>query len=218
MNAHISNIARTCYFAHCGLASIRWFLTCAATVTPLLAFVLSRIDLCNTLLFASTHNVTSHVQRIQNYADAEFVFLPMSSKIAIYFISFHWLSVNVRSTCKIVCLCYHCNCSTAPSYVTDKLQKSRLSLATHHPAQTPCLYSIAMHTVRHNLVIARFGLHHCLPGTPLQMMSCEPDQYYHICLVPVPFRLRKLHFLFDHCAYVHGLALLFFGWRIKKKH
>ena len=35
----------------------------------------------------------------------------------------HWLPVKVRSTYKIVSLCYHCHSSTAPSYVADMLQK-----------------------------------------------------------------------------------------------
>ena len=68
MNAHVSNIARTCYFELCCLASICRFLTSIATATLVSAFVLSRIDYCNSLLFGSTHDVTSHLQRIQNYA------------------------------------------------------------------------------------------------------------------------------------------------------
>ena len=53
MNAHVSNIARTCYFELCRLASIRRFLTSTATATLVSAFVLSRIDYCNSLLFYS---------------------------------------------------------------------------------------------------------------------------------------------------------------------
>ena len=68
MNAHVTNIARTCYFELRRLASIRRFLAGSATVTLVSAFVLSRIDYCNSLLFGSTHDVTSHLQRTQNYA------------------------------------------------------------------------------------------------------------------------------------------------------
>ena len=68
MNAHVSNIARTCYIELYRLASICRFLTSTATVTLVTAFVLSRIDNCKSLLFCSTHDVTSHLQRIQNYA------------------------------------------------------------------------------------------------------------------------------------------------------
>ena len=126
MNAHVSNIARTCYFYVRRLAYIRIFLTSTATAALVSAFVLSRIDYCNSLLFGSTHDVTSHLQRIQNYAARVILCLPMSSSITIHLKSLHLLPVKVRSTYKIACLCYHCHSSTAPSYVTDMLHSKPL--------------------------------------------------------------------------------------------
>ena len=123
MNAHVSNIARAELRR---LAYIRRFLTSTATATLVSAFVLSRIDYCNSLLFGSTLDVTSHLQRIQNYAARVILRLPMSSRITIHLKSLHWLPVKVRSTYKIACLCYHCHSSTAPSYVTDMLHKKPL--------------------------------------------------------------------------------------------
>ena len=67
--------------------------------------------------------MTSHLQRIQNYAARVILRLPMSSRITIHLKSLHWLPVKVISTYKIACLCYHCHSSTAPSYVADTLQK-----------------------------------------------------------------------------------------------
>ena len=128
MNAHVSNIARTCYFELRRLASICRFLTSTATATLVSAFVLSRIDYCNSLLFGSTHDVTSHLQRIQNYAARVVLRLPKSSSITIRLKSLHWLPVKVRSTYKIACLCYLCHSSTAPSYVTDMLHKQPLHI------------------------------------------------------------------------------------------
>ena len=49
-NAHVSNIARTCYHELRRLASIRRFPTSTATATLASAFALSRIDYCNSLL------------------------------------------------------------------------------------------------------------------------------------------------------------------------
>ena len=156
MNAHVSNIARTCYFELRRLASIRRFLTSTATATLVSAFALSRIDYCNSLLFGSTHDVTSHLQRIQNYAARVILHLPMSSSITIHLKSLHWLPVKVRITYKIACLCYHCHSSTAPSYVADMLHKSHRTPASLTPAHTPCLFSIDQHRVRQHLVIVHF--------------------------------------------------------------
>ena len=88
-----------------------------------LLLFLSRIDYSNSLLFGSTHDVISHLQRIQNYAARVIFCLPKSSNITTHLKSLHWLPSKVRSTYKIACLGYHCHISTAPSYVADMLQK-----------------------------------------------------------------------------------------------
>ena len=123
MNAHVSNIARTCYFELLRLASIHRFFISTATASLVSVFVLSRIDYCNSLQFGSTHDVTSHLQRIQNYAARVILLLPRSSSITIHLKSLHWLPVKGRSTYKIACLCYHCHRNTTPSYVTEMLHK-----------------------------------------------------------------------------------------------
>ena len=126
MNAHVSNIARTCHFELRRLASIRRFLTSTATATLLSAYVLSRIDYCNSPLFGSAHDVTSNLQRMLNYAARVILCLPKSSIITIQSKSLNWLPVKVGSTYKIACLCYHCHSSTAPSFVTDMLHRKPL--------------------------------------------------------------------------------------------
>ena len=183
MNAHVSNIARTCYFVLRRLASIRKFLTSTASATLVSAFVLSRIDYCHSLLFGSTHDVISHLQRIQNYAARVILRLPKSSSITIHLKSLHWLPVKVRSTYKIACLCYHCHSSTAPSYFTGMLHRKPLYTATLAPAHTPCLFSIDLHTVRQHLVIVHFLFLLLLSGTLFQMISGVPHHCHHLSLV-----------------------------------
>ena len=138
MNAHVSNIARTCYFELRRLATIHRFMTIIATATLVSAFALSRIDYCNSLLFGSTHDVTSHMQRIQNYAARVILRLPKSSSITTHLKSLHWLPVKVRSTYKIACLCSHS--STAPSYVADMLQKKPSHTRNSHS----CSYTMPL--------------------------------------------------------------------------
>ena len=113
-NAHVSNIARTCYFELRRLLSIRRFLTSTATASLVSAFVLSRIDYCISLLPGSTHDVTSHFKWKQNYAARVIFILSKSSNTTIHLKSLHWLPDKVRSTYKIDCLYYHCHSSTAP--------------------------------------------------------------------------------------------------------
>ena len=123
INAHVYTIAWKCYFELRCLSSIRRFQTSTATATLVYAFALLKIDCCNSLLFVKIPYVSSHLQRIQNYAAREILRLPKPSSITTHLKTIHWLHVKVRSTYKIACLCYHYDSSTAPSYVTDMLQK-----------------------------------------------------------------------------------------------
>ena len=183
MNAHVTNIARTCYFELRRLASIRRFLTSTATDTLVSAFVLSRIDYSNSLLLGSTHDVTSHLQRIQNYAARVILCLPKSSSITTPLKSLHWLPVKVRSIYKIASLCYHCHSSTAPSYVADMLHKKQShTLITRSSSYTMPLL-IDLHTVRQHLAIVHFLLLLLLYGTLFQMMSGVPHHCNHLNLV-----------------------------------
>ena len=94
MNAHVTNISQTYYFEMRRLVSISRFPTSTATATHVSAFVLSRIDYCNLLLFGSTHDVTSHLQRIQKYAARVILRLPKSSSISTHPRSLHWIPVK----------------------------------------------------------------------------------------------------------------------------
>ena len=67
--------------------------------------------------------MTSHLQRIQNYAARVILRLPNSSTITMHIKSLHWLPVKARSTYKRACLCYHCHSITARSYVADMRHK-----------------------------------------------------------------------------------------------
>ena len=104
MNAHVSNIALTCYLELRSLASIRRFLTNTTISTLVSAFVLSRIDYCSSLMFGSTQNLTSHLQRIQKYAARVFLRLPKSSNKATQLTSLSRLPVKVGSTYEMACL------------------------------------------------------------------------------------------------------------------
>ena len=180
---HMSPLLLFCYLELRCLASIRSFLTITATETHVSAFVLSRISYCDSLLFGSTHDVTSHLQRIQNYAARVILRLPRSSSITIHLKSLHWLPVKERSSYKIACLCYHCHSSTAPSYVTDMLLKiPSHTRNTRSISYTMPLLNTHAH-VRQHLVIARCLLLFLLSGTLFQMMSGVLHHCHHLSLV-----------------------------------
>ena len=139
----------------------------------------------------STNDVTSHFQRIQNYAAQVILHLPRSSIITTHLKSLHWLPVEERSIYKKACLCYHfqsigitANHYYKPQhYCTMSLTWSRKTHHTLAPAHTPCLFSIDLQTVRKNSVIAHFLLLLHMSGTLFQMMPGVPHHCHHLSLV-----------------------------------
>ena len=207
MNAHVSNIARTCYFELRRLESIRRFLTSTATATLVSAFVLSRIDYCNTLLFGSTNDVTSHLQRMQNNAAQVILRLPMSSSMTTHLKSLHWLPVKERSTYKIAYLCDHCHSSTAPSYVADMLHREPLHTRnTQFSSYTmPLLNGPAHYKATlgdRSFSFASSSVWNSIPNDVRCASSLSSFEDIH-----VSFSLQRLNCILDHCAYVNGLAL-----------
>ena len=161
------------------LASIRRFLISTETATLVSAFVLSR----SSLLFGSTHDMTSHLQRIQNYAARVILRLPRSSSITIHLISLHWLPAKARSIYKIACLSYHCHSSTAKSYLTDMLHRKPLHTRnTRSSSYTMPLFNRPAHS-KATLAIVHFLLLLLLSGTLFQMMSGVPHHCHHLSLV-----------------------------------
>ena len=210
MNAHVSNIARTCYFVLRRLSSIRRILTSTATATLVSAFVcqeLTTVTHCCLVLPMTWHN---HLQRIPNYAARVIMRLPMSSSITIDLKSLHWLPVKVRITYKIAC------CATTATKVLHHHMSLTCCIGCHctpstlAPAHTPCLFSIDLHTERQHLLIVHFLLLLLLSGTLYQMMSGVPHHCHH--LIPVWGHTCFVQFTKTElypwcCTYVHGLAL-----------
>ena len=60
------------------------YLASTATATLESAFTLTTIDCCNSLLFGSTHEVTSYLQRIQHYVALAILRIPKSANIDTY--------------------------------------------------------------------------------------------------------------------------------------
>ena len=79
----------------CRLIWWNGFLSCIETATHVPAFVLPAIDYCCSLLYGSTHDVTSHLHRIQYYAARIILRTPKSDNIIIHLQSIsYWLAVK----------------------------------------------------------------------------------------------------------------------------
>ena len=155
--------------------------------------------------------MTSHLQRIQNYAARVILQLPKTSSITIHIKSLHWLPVKMRSTYKIACLCYHCHSSTAPSYFTDMRHKEPShTRITRSSSYTMPLLNRPAHSKAtlgdRSFSFASSSVWNFIPND----VRCAPSLSSfnsRLKTYLILFSLQRQNFIFDRCTYVHGLAL-----------
>ena len=120
METHINNIIRSCYAQLHSISKIRRYLTIDAAKTIVHAFVLSRLDNLNSLLYdIPASKKLERLQKIQNNAARLIVKQPRMDHITPTLITLHWLPVKYRIEYKILLLVYKCVTGVAPSYLAS---------------------------------------------------------------------------------------------------
>ena len=126
MTDHVNNICRSSFAALRGIGRIRQYLDDDSTAKLVHAFVTSRLDLCNSLLYGLPESETRKLQRVQNSAARIVARTPPGCQhITPTLEALHWLPVRKRSTYKILLLTYKSLHGMAPGYTPDLLQEYR---------------------------------------------------------------------------------------------
>ena len=124
MSVHVTSVCKTAYFYLSKVSSIRSLLDRKTTETLIRAFVSSRLDYCNSLLFGITQQNLAKLQKVQNKAAR--IVLKVSRKSNIPSISLlkelQWLPIKYSIDFKILLLTYQCLHNQAPKYLSDLLQ------------------------------------------------------------------------------------------------
>ena len=118
---HVQNVCRICYYEIRRIASIRHILSEEATKTLLCAFVLSRLDYCNSLLAGTPIFLINKLQKVQNNAARLIFKSSRSAHVTPLLKSLHWLPIEKRIQYKIALLCFKYFNNLAPSYISDLL-------------------------------------------------------------------------------------------------
>ena len=95
------------------------------------AFVTSRLDACNSLLFGLPDNLIAKVQRVQNIAARLILSVPRYVHITPLLYQLHWLPIKQRIVVKVLLLTYKLeaiNCM-APDFISELVQLHIHSLA-----------------------------------------------------------------------------------------
>ena len=119
MTKHVDNIVRTCYLYIRNISRIRPYLSVKSCQSLVQAYVISRLDYCNSLLYSLPSRTISRLQRIQNNAARLIHRLNKRDHITESLITLHWLPVHLRSEFKILTTVFKILHGLAPTYLED---------------------------------------------------------------------------------------------------
>ena len=108
---------------HClrNISRVRRSLTVNAVKTLIQAYITSRLDYCNCLLYGIPERLLYRLQKVQNYAARVVSLLPKRDHITPTLAELHWLPVKQRIIFKMLLLTYKCLHGQAPVYLADLL-------------------------------------------------------------------------------------------------
>jgi hypothetical protein len=122
MGEHVNNVCKSSYFYIRLLGKLRKFLNKDTAAMLTHAFVTSRLDYCNSLLYGISKSLITRLQHVFNCAARIVSRTKMCSHIMPVFKSLHWLPVLQRCAFKTALLTFKAIHGQAPSYISDLIK------------------------------------------------------------------------------------------------
>jgi hypothetical protein len=122
LHDHVNSIVKSCNFQLRLIGQARKYLTRDAAEKVLHAFISSRLDCGNSLIYGLPDYQIQRLQRIQNTAARILTRTKSWEHISPILRSLHWLPVMKRIEYKILILTYKCLCNQAPDYLQEMLE------------------------------------------------------------------------------------------------
>ena len=122
MAPQVAQLCKSSFYHLRKIARIRSYLTPETAKLLLHAFVTSKLDYCNSLLYGVPKYQILRLQRIQNVAARLVTATSRYDHISPVLKQLHWLPVAQRIKFKILLLTYKALKDCAPSYIKDLLQ------------------------------------------------------------------------------------------------
>ena len=122
MTAHVNKLCQSASFALRAIGQIRKYLNRSSSEKLVHAFVTSRLDYCNCLLYGLPDKLISKLQRIQNSAARLVTCAKKRDHISQVIRDLHWLPVKKRIMFKLLLIVYKSLHNAAPTYLSGLLK------------------------------------------------------------------------------------------------
>ena len=119
----VNSVTSSCFQQLKDLSRIRRFVTEDAAKTMVHAFISSRLDYRNSLLYRLPDYLLEKLQYVQNSAARLVTYTPISNHISPVRKDLHWLPVKSRIEFKILLLTYKTLHGLAPTYLRELLKE-----------------------------------------------------------------------------------------------
>ena len=121
-DSHIKSITKSAFFQLRNISRLRPSLSDTSAETLIHAFVTSRLDYCNAVLYGVPNKSLARLQLVQNSAARILTRTKPWQHITPTLQNLHWLPITHRITFKILLLTYKSLHGLAPSYLSDLLE------------------------------------------------------------------------------------------------
>ena len=122
LEKHVMNTGKTAFYHLRNIAKIRNCLSQDNAETLVHAFISSKLDFCNALLYGLPQSVIDRLQYVKNCTARLVTRTRSSEHITLVLRRLHWLPIRQRITYKILLLTYKALNGMAPKYIADLLQ------------------------------------------------------------------------------------------------
>ena len=119
MEAHVNALCRNAYYQLKNIARLRRYMDTASMETLVHAFVTTRLDYSNSLLYGISRHLLAKLQRVQNTAARVLKQTRKHEHITPVLKALHWLPVEMRISFKILVLTFKCVSNLCPQYLCD---------------------------------------------------------------------------------------------------
>ena len=117
MSSHTSKLCSVAFYHLYNIRCIRKYLSQEATATLVHAFITSRTDYCNSLLYGLPDNQLVKIQRVLNAAARLVCNAPRFCHITPIMRDLHWLPIRARINFKVLLLTFKALHGLAPQYL-----------------------------------------------------------------------------------------------------